>query len=335
LAVHHRTTLTIPLPEGMRRKIEALDPERKELVAVCGMRWYGGRVPDTQNTLRSMAADADTFPIVYSETEMTPEQVKAWRRDRQACVVGSNIAEKYGWTVGDRLTLNRTVPPYLSLEFHVVKIMDHLARGNSFYFRRDFLTEAFNEAGVEDVRCNIFWVKCRTPEGLRSMQNQIDELFANSPDATKTEDENALMASFTQMAGNLPGMMQVMAGVVVFIVALVAGNTMMMSFRERTRELAVFKAIGFSRARIFSVVISESVLLSVIGALMGVLPVTLALTQIPRGWLTFSPISQFRVSPLSVAASVAIALSVGLAAGFWPALQAMRLRTTDALRRVG
>lgn len=334
LGVHNKTTLTNPLPEGMRRRIEALDPDRRRLTAVCGTRWFGGRVPDTQNTLTSIAADPDTFPIVYSDVGMTPADVEAWNRDRQACVVGKNPVELYGWEVGDRITLESTVPPYLALEFHIVKIVENQERANFFWFRRDYLVESLKDAGVDDARCNIFWVKCKTAEGLRELQQEIDELFANTPDETKSEDENAFMANFTQALGNIPGLMQAMAIVVVVIVALVAGNAMMMSFRERTRELAVFKAIGFQSGRVFFVVLAESLVLAFVGAMLGVIPATAVLYFVPMQPFTLGPMPPLQVSPLGVIGSIAIALLVGLIAGAWPAYQAMRLRTTDALRKV-
>jgi len=334
LAVHQKTTIVNPLPEGMRRKMEGLDPDRKRLRAVCGMRWFGGRVPNTQNTLTSLAADGDTFPIVYSDADMQESEIAAWNKDRQAAVIGIGTAENYGWKPGSRVTLESTVPPYLSLEFHVVKVMPRPERANFFYFRRDYLTEALKTSGIDDARCNVFWVKCNSVDGLRTLQGEIDALFANSPDETKSEDENAFGANFTQAAGNIPGLMQAMAIVVVVIIAMVAGNTMMMSFRERTRELGVFKAIGFQSGRIFTIVLSESLMLAVLGAIFGVVPAALLMWKFPLRGLNFGPISSVNVSWPAVIGSFAIAIMVGLVAGVWPAYQALRLRTVDALRRV-
>ncbi len=334
LGVRQKTSLINLLPEGMRRKIEALDPDRKSLRAVCGMRWFGGRVPDTQNTLTSLAADADTFPLVYSDVQMTTEESARWMADRTACVAGLGLAEQYHWKVGDRVTLESTVPPYLTLEFHLVKIMTQTERGNVFYLRRDYLEESLRTAGFDNPRCNIFWVKCASADGLRDLQTRIDKEFANSPEETKSEDENAFAANFTQAGGDIPGLMQAMAIVVVCIIALVAGNTMMMSFRERIRELAVFKAIGFQSGRIFTIVLAESAILALIGSLAGVLPTAAILTLVPMRGLRMGPISRVEISPVAVIVSIVIALIVGLAAGLWPAYQAMRLRSVDALRRI-
>ncbi len=335
LAVHHKTTIVNMLPEAVRRRIEALDPERERLRAICGMRWFGGRVPDTQNTIVSLAADADTFPVVYSDVGMTPEEIESWTRERRAAVAGKAVAARQGWKAGDRVTLVSTVPPYLSLEFKLVKIMPGDDQGNFFYFRRDYLEESLKEAdSALPSHCNIFWVKCNSAAAMRTLQTDIDALFANSPDETKSEDENAFGANFTQAGGNIPGLMQTMAIVVVVIIALVAGNTMMMSFRERSRELAVFKAIGFQSRRVFGIVLAESVMLALLGALLGVLPSALLLAVTPVENLNMGPISALRVSPIAVGLSMMIALLVGLAAGLWPAYQALRLRTVDALRKI-
>ncbi|RIK67263.1 MAG: hypothetical protein DCC65_06855 [Planctomycetota bacterium] len=336
LGVHHKTTLINMLPESHRMKIEALDPDRRRLTAVCGMRWFGGRVPNTQGVIQSLAADPDTFPIVYSDAGMTPGDTEEWMKDRQACVVGYGVAENNGWKLGDRIVLESSVPPYLQLEFHIVKIMKTESRANVLYFRRDYLSESLKEAADDRyAQCNIFWVKCKDAKSLAELQKEIDGVFANSPNETKSEDELTFAAGFAQAAGDIPGLMRMMAIVVVAIIALVAGNTMMMSFRERTRELAVFKAIGFPGRRVMTIVLGESLLLALIGALIGIVPTVALLVVLPvRKMLPgFLPIAQLEVSPAAVGVSVAIAVVVGLAAGVLPAYQALRLNTVNALRR--
>lgn len=335
LAVRHRTSLTMGLPQATRRKIEALDPEHKRLRAVCGMRWFGGRVPETQNTLTSLAADSDSFPIVHSDLNLTPDEIETWNKDRMAAVSGPDPAALYGWKVGDRIVLEGSIPPYMQLEFHIVKIVPNKDKSNNFWFRRDYLVESLKERGIEDSQCNIFWVKCQSASALRSLQQEIDATFANSPDATKSEDENAFGANFVQAMGDIPGLMRSMAIVVVCIVAMVAGNTMMMSFRERTRELAVFKAIGFPAGRIFRIVLAESIILALVGSAAGIIPAALALFWAPIKGLRMGPVGSLELSPSAVVVSLVIGLLVGLAAGIWPAYQAMRLQTVHALRRLG
>jgi len=338
LAVHHKTTIINMLPEGMRRKIEALDPDRRRLAAVCGMRWFGGQVPETKSVVQSLAADPDTFPLVYSaDVQFTREEEERWLRDRQACVAGFGVAERFGWKIGDKITLKSSVPPYLELDFHLVKIMQSRTRQNVFYFRRDYMDESLLAEDAEAALCNIFWIKCQSEEGMRSLQHDIDAAFANSSDETKSEDENAFAAMFMQASGNIPGLMNVMAMVLIFIIALVAGNTMMMNIRERTRELAVLKALGFPNPRVFLIVLGESVLLALLGALSGVAVAT-ALLPFVSGMLRknpFLPLTFLELKPAALVVSICIAVAIGALAGLWPAFQALRLRTVDALRRAG
>lgn len=339
LGVHHKVTLINPLPDAMRRQIEALDPERTRLTAVCGMKWFGGKIPEEQRPIQSLAADADTFPIVYPDADMSPKDIEAWNKDRQAAVVGQSIIAQYQekypeFREGGRVTLKSSVPPYLELEFHIVKVVTTPGRTSTFYFRRDYLTESLVAAGEEGNNCNIFWVKCRDASALRELQTAVDSAFASSPNETKSEDENAFVASFTQALGNLPGLMQAISIVVLVIIGLVAGNTMMMSIRERTRELGVFKAMGFSPGRVFSIVLSESVLLAAFGAVMGIVPAVIGLVLFPFQKTGFLPIASLKPSPVAAVMSFCIAVLIGVAAGAWPAIQAMKLRTVDALRRI-
>ena len=334
LGVRNKIALTNLLPDGVRRKIEELDPQRERVVSVCGMHWFGGRVPGTRNALTSLASDADTFPLVYPDAQMAPADVAEWQRERRAAVVGDGVAEQHGWKTGQRIELESVIPPYLRLEFKIIKIIPQASPANIFYFRRDYLVDALDAAGVSGPGCHIFWVKCASAATLRDLQAEIDAQFANSPNETKSEDENAVVAGFIQAVGDIPGLARTMAMVVVFITALVAGNTMTMSFRERTSELAIFKAIGFRAWRVFSIVLSESVLLALLGSLLGIVPVCTALLLIPHKYLAKGSFSPPELSLTAVAQSLAIGLAVGVVAGFWPAYRALRLRTTDALRRV-
>lgn len=334
LGVRSRISIINMMPDALRRRIEALDPNKERITAVCGMRWFGGRVPGAAASLTNLAADPDTFPLVYPDIGLTAEDVRAWHKERTAAVIGSSAAEQYGWKVGDRVTLESTVPPYLSLEFKVVAIMDSAMRSNIFYIRRDYLDEALKAAGEAYGRCNVFWMKTTSVEAMRSLQQEIDALTMNSPDATRSDDENAFMAAFIQGAGDIPGLMRAMAMVVVLIIALVAGNTMMLNFRERTRELGVFKAMGFQSRRVMGIIVAESVLLALIGSLLGILPMSGVLYLLPKRNWGFGPIGTLGVSPMAMGLSLVIALAVGLVAGLWPGFQAMRLRTVDALRKV-
>lgn len=337
LAVRHKVTLTNYLPERMRREIEGLDPEHTRILGVCGFRWFGGRVENAPSVVQSLGVDPDTFVDVFSELNFTPDERELWQRDRTAAIVGEWPAAQYGWRVGQRIRLRSTVPPNLDLEFNVIKIVSVSGRKAALHFRRDYFEDSLRAAGVDAPACNLFWVKTADLAALQALPREIDALFANSPNETRTDDENAFGATFLQASGNLPGLMQMMAVVVLVIVALVSGNTMMMSFRERTRELAVFKALGFQSYRVFLIVLGESLTLALLGTAIGVgavVPVLLTLKANPPAWMPVFALGVFEVSGVAVAASFVIATLVGLAAGLWPAIQALRLRPVQALRTV-
>ncbi|MBI3758217.1 MAG: ABC transporter permease, partial [Deltaproteobacteria bacterium] len=238
-----------------------------------------------------------------------------------------------GWKLGDRITLVSTVPPNLSLEFNIVKVVTKSGRTNGMYLRRDYYEEERKAAGMGDPGYNIIWVRCNSAAAMAAMQQRVDAHFANTPNETHSMDENTFGAQFAQAAGDIPGLMNTMAIIILVIVALVSGNTMMMSFRERTRELAMLKAMGFQRGRIFRVVLSESLLLALLGGVLGVLPALLLLPILPLRKLGI-PIGALQVSPYAIVGSLSVALLVGFFAGIWPAYQALRLRTVDGLRRV-
>jgi putative ABC transport system permease protein len=334
LAVHHKVTLINLLPEGMRRKIEAMDPDKRRITSVCGMRWFGGQRENSQNTITSLASDTDTFPVVYSEVGMTPAEIDLWQRERRAALIGGSLAREFGWKLGDRVTLRSAIPPYLSLDFIVTKVMTDESKATLMYFRRDYLEDSLKEANFPVSGCNIFWVKCQDAAALAAMQKEIDAAFANSPDETISEDENAFINNFVQGAGNIPGLIQVISIVVVFIITMIGGNTVMMSFRERAGELAVFKAIGFRSKAVSILVLAESLLLALFGSLLGIVPVTVVLTAFPirAFFLGAMGIGKLTVSPTGVIGALMMAVIIGFLAGLWPAYQALRLRTVDALR---
>lgn len=337
LAVRNRITLTNYLPERMRKEIEGLDPEHHRILAVCGFRWFGGRVENAPNVVQSLGVDADTFSEVFSEIELTPDEVEQWRRDRQAAVVGEYPATQYNWHAGQRVRLRSSVPPNLDLEFHIIKISTVPGRKAAMYFRRDFYEESLKEQGFNLPSCNVFWVKTADMASQQALPREIDALFANSPNQTRTDDENAFASSFIQASGDLPGLMRTMAIVVILIIVLVGGNTMMMSFRERIRELAVFKAMGFQPWRIFFIVLGESLVLAVLGAAIGIgvaVPCLVYLRNHPPTWFPVFALGAFEVSPIAVIGSIVISSIVGILAGLLPAVQALRLKPVNALRQV-
>ena len=159
LVVHHETTMTQPLPIGHGDKIAIIPGVR----AVCGMRWFGGRLENSQEQFPSLAAETDPFPVVYADAKLTDEEIDAWRTERTAAVLGSGLAKRMRWTCGRRVTLTSTIPPYPTLEFRIVAITEAKAYSNVFIFRLDYLIDSMGEDPMLPLEhagaVNFFWVK--------------------------------------------------------------------------------------------------------------------------------------------------------------------------------
>jgi putative ABC transport system permease protein len=332
LVVQQKTTMTKLLPLGHGPKIAAVPGVQ----AVCAVRWFGGRVPNGNAQFPSLAAQPETFPAVYADFELREAELDAWRAERTAAIVGAGLAQRMGWTRGQRVTLRAGIPPYPLLEFHIVGVTAAPPYPNLFVLRLDYLLDALKVGPALPPYyydgVNFFWAKTATPAALEAARGAIDALFAQSPDATRTELEESFVAQFTKMFGDIPRMLNSTGLVVVASILLVVGNTMSMTIRERTRELAVLKAVGFSSARLLWLVLGESTLLALSGALLGCVPALIAFGGSPTAGLSMPYFPLVSVSPAVLGLGVGVGVLVGMLAGLVPLWRVARLSATTALR---
>lgn len=335
LAVVQKSSIINPLPEGHRRKIEALDPTGTHIVSVCGMRWFGGKIPDTQIEVPFIAVDVDTFPRTYPELNLTEAQIKLWNSDKRAAVVGRSPAGQLNWKEGDVVTVESTVPPYLKQELLIVAIPPNAIDPETSFMRYDAFNDRLKALGFMGDRVSFFFVKCATRADVWKYRDEIDAAFAIEQEQTKTQDEKAFMESFISAQFDLPTRLRLLSYVVVSVAILAAANTMMMTFRDRIGEYAIFKAIGFPLRSIAASLTAESVLLSLIGGLLG--------AGIPFIAFNYTPLQSWRLPVLGilqvrsdlVVESLVVTLIVGIVAAVFPVLRAARLHVVDALRRLG
>ncbi len=328
LAVTHRVSIINGLPLAHARRILALDPAGDRIRAVSAMRWFGGSVPGEQYPTTSLAVDRETFAVCYPEFKLTPETERAWRETRNAAILGNLIANERGWQIGQRVVLQSTVPPYAELEFKVV----HIGGGEleeKFLFALDYLEESYKQVGAPVGFANVFWVKCNRLDDLGPLSQQIDELFRYDPDQTKTQSEAAFFESFVQQEGNIPLLIKIIGSFVVFVVIMVSLNTMSLSFRERTSELAVFRALGFRPRFVLGMLLGESLFITLMAVLIGCLPLYLFTRVNP---ISVGPIRGMTVPTAALLDGIFIALLIGILAGIGPAIGALRIRVATALR---
>ncbi|HWL92079.1 MAG TPA: ABC transporter permease, partial [Phycisphaerae bacterium] len=296
LAITQKTSIVNPLPAGHRAKIEALDPSRKHIVAVCGLRYIGGQRPGEPVPLSTLAVDHDTFVAAFPENNLTPQEIEEWNKHRQAIMVGQGTAADMGWKVGDRITIFPSVPPYVNIEFRVVSTLPDATDIVTNWCRRDYLEEILKKEYPEAAsaggsgegpfsQVTFFFVKCASKADLDLYRRKIDEAFRGSRDETKTQDEKTFMNEFIKQQFDLEKNLTLLSGITVLVAVLAAANTMSMNFRDRINEVATLKSLGFGGGFAFTLIQTESLLLCAIGGLIGSLGPFIAFSYTPlKNW---------------------------------------------------
>lgn len=330
LVLIHKVSLIQLLPESYQARLEAIPG----VIDVCHQTWFGGIYQDPKNFFMQMPVEPERFLRLFPEFKLPEDQKKAWLADRRGAVVGRATAERFGWKIGDRIPIQGTIwrqkDGSATWEFNLVGIYDGAKKGTDttqFFFRYDYFNEArqFGEGAV-----GWYTIKINDPARAAQIAERIDATFANSPYETKTTTEKAFAQAFAKQVGDIGAIMQLILGAVFFTILLVAANTMAQSVRERTSELAVLKTLGFSNALVLTLVLVESLFIASVG---GVLGLGLAWLMILRGDPTGGALPAFYLPVRSLALGVLFVFGLGLVAGIFPAVQAMRLRIVDALRR--
>src|SRR5262249_54759179 len=281
--------------------------------------------------LTTIAVEPEPFLAVYPEFILPAEQAKSWQADKQGAIVGKDLAARLNWKIGDRIPLMSSIwQPKVPWEFNIVGIYDggSSVDKTQFFFRYDYLDE--NRA--DQLKGNVGWyvIKIADPSRAVDLGQTFDTMFANSPAETKTTTEKGFIEGFAKQVGDIGTITVAIASTVLFMFGMVAASTMVQSVRERTSELAVLKTLGFTDTSILVLVLCESLFITLVAGGFG-LAVAWAIVQ--RGDPTGGLLAIFILPPRDIAIGVALMVLMGLIAGAIPAMGAMRLRITDALRR--
>ncbi len=327
LVIVNKVSIIQPLPLSYNDRLLQI-PGVKQ---VTHANWFGGVYQDERNFFPQFAIDTDTYRQMYPEFVLPEDQWKAFVADREGAIIGEDLVKRFHWKIGDRVPIKGTIFPG-TWEFNIRGIY-HGSR------QADDVTQFWFQYKLLEERVNPYWkglvgwytVRIDNPDHAVRIAKAIDESFANSPWETKTDTEKAFAASFVKQAGNIEFLILSIGAVVFFTLLLVTGNTMAIAVRERVRELAVLKAVGFSDGFVLALVLAESLLLALVGGGLGIgLAKLFTLNGDPtRGMLPY-----FYLPLTAITAAIAAALTVGMAGGILPAFAAMRLRVVDALRRV-
>jgi putative ABC transport system permease protein len=329
LVVRHRVTLIQPLPQSYERRIEQIDGVSDAMQ----QSWFGGLYQDKQTSWGQIAVVPEEFFRMYPEFLLPAAQKEAFLKTRTGAIAGRKTAERYGWKVGDRIPFGATFMRPKSgntWTFDLVGIFDGQypeTDTSAFYFRHDYLEE--NRVWGKGFT-GWYAVRIKDPKEAERVARDIDAAFANSPAETKAETEKAFIKGFAEQMGNIGAIVQAILSAVFFTILLVAGNTMAQAVRERTGELGVMKAIGFTDGQVLAFVLAESLLIAIVGGAIGL---GLGWLFVAQGDPTGGALPVFFFPPDARVMAVVFVLLLGLIAGALPAIQAMRLQAVDALRR--
>lgn len=296
--------------------------------------WFGGNYKEEKMPFAQFATDPESAFSVWDEYQIDPAQLKAWQTNRQGCVADRRLVERRGWKIGDRIPLQGAIYP-VSLDLELVGVFDAPQNTDSLWFNWYYLDELLKQkVGRGDGNAGTVFAKTDRADQMASLSKTIDDRFASSDNPTRTQTEAAFAKMFTDMLGNIQAYIRNIGLAVVFSLSLVAGNTMAMSIRERTTEIAVLKALGFSRLRVLWMVLGESCGIALLGGLLGILIGCLCLQGLHQLSPQFFPVAIADLAGTWLLWMVALALGIGLVSGIVPAVRAAQLSVIDGLRRV-
>lgn len=344
VVTRHKITFIMPLP---RRYIEDVRASKatsgQALVREATFaNWFGGKDPKhDREFFANLAIEDDTYFKVFDEILVEPAQLEAFKKDRTGAIVGDQLAEKMGWKVGDKVTLESGIypaDPDKPWTFTIDGIYTAKAKSVdrlTFMFHYELL----NDSLPANRQNQIGWIISRTPSGANAADvgTKIDKLFDDRDTQTISQDERTFNTSFLGMISAILRAVDIVSAVILIIMTLILGNTIAMGVRERTNEYGVLRAIGFRPGHIAGFIMGEAAIVALFGGGLGLFlsyPVAqeglggFLTTQMPQ----FFP--AFRIPPIVAAMGLTLALVLGLAAAAIPALRASSLRVTDALRRV-
>lgn len=332
LLTTHKTSIIQPLPISYQEEI-ARTPG---VVSVTHASWFGGIYQNPGTGFQGVfqgPIDPEAYLAMYPEFKVTDAEKRAWIEDRQGVLVGETTASRYGWKLGDRVPIQGTFwrkkDGSSNWEFNIRGIYtgDRSTDKTQFLFHYAYFDEA-RQYGQGIIGWYI--IRIADPAQTADVAKRIDLQFANSPAETKTVTEKALAQSFADQIGDIGAILRWVLTAVFFTLLLVTANTIAQSVRERTAELAVLKTIGFSNGRTLVLVLAEACLLTIVGGGIGL---ALGEAAVAGGDPTGGFLPFFYVPSKDRAVGIALVLLLGFIAGIVPAVQAMRLRIVDALRR--
>ena len=324
IIVRNKVSLASPLPARQRAVLERIPG----VEAVTPFTFYGGKFRDEDfPKFAQFAVDPKEFMRIVVEAKMQVDQLDAFLKDQRACIVGKITADKYGLKIGDRLNFIGTMWP-CDLELKMVGTYQGTIDDRNLFFNHKYFDEAMGNLG----QVGTWWVKARSIDDMADVLDRINRAFANTSAEVRAETERAFQMSMVSMWGNIKILVRSICSVVVFTLLLVSASTMSMAIRERFRELAVLKALGFQRREIFGFILAESFGLAAVGALLGIGGAWALFTHISISKLTDGIFVSFEVTPQIMGIAGTVAAALGIVSALAPAIAMARMSVVEGLK---
>ncbi|HZK77143.1 MAG TPA: FtsX-like permease family protein, partial [Candidatus Kapabacteria bacterium] len=332
LVVRNSVSFIFPLPLSYRDQILRV-PEVKN---VTYLSWFGGQYIDKNHFFARIACEPQTLLSMYPEYVLPPDQAAAFEKERDGCIIGAKLAEQYHFKIGDIIPITGDIFPG-QWQFVVRGIYhgkEQSTEENTMYFQWDYLNEQLLKTAPSRAnKVGWYTVQIQNPNHAARVSEGVDALFANSSAETKTETEKAFQAGFISMSSAIITSLQIVSYVIIGIIFLVLANTMIMTARERTREYAVLKTLGFTTKHLVILIFGESLSIAILGGIVGILITFPACAGFAKGMQAFIP--QFIIEPSTLVIAAVFAVLVGIVSAIFPANRAASMKIVDGLRQVG
>jgi putative ABC transport system permease protein len=333
IVVHNEAGLVYPLPYAYMQKVRAMPG----VVAVTSWTWFGGVYREEDGvSFPNFAIEPDAVAETWPDYGIAPQALEEFERRRDAAIVGRGTLAKYGWKVGDTVTLKGTVFP-IDLSFRIVGEIPN-ERAPHFWFQREYLEQAVEAAGGTFDFLGTMWVRVDDPARIDPLMRQIDETFRNSEAQTASENEKSYFKNFFGALEGLVFLIMLVTALVAVCIVFIAANTASMTVRERMREIAILKAMGFSRRTVFAMLVAEATLLATLAGAAGAFA-SLGLTRLVRHasgtWNpAMGPLASFIVTNTILVEGLFLAFFIGMVSGIVPSFGAARRGVVQTLREV-
>jgi putative ABC transport system permease protein len=334
LITRHAVSFIYPLPLSYKEQIEKVPGVSKVSYAY----WFQGVYKDQSfdNFFPRYAVDAEQFLSMYPEFVIPRDELETFQKEQNACIVGKKIMDKYGWKIGDVIPIEGDIYPghWQFVIRGVYTGKDKTVDETQMFLQWKYLDESLKQTALyRSGQVGWYAIQIANANDAATVSENVDALFANSPAKTKTETEKAFQQSFVSLSSAILTSLEVISYVIIGIILLVLANTIIMSARERVREYAVLKTLGFNAGHIIGLVTGESLMIAMLGGCVGIALIFPMAAGVAAGFPTMFPI--FNVEPSTVILSFSLSFLVGLLASAFPAIRSSRIKIVDGLRQIG